>query len=803
MPAPRPDLDHHAEAIARLLASYRPPAGASDELIDPDGAIRPVWRDFIGHLARLSPEEIARRFARGDQYLRDAGVFYRQYDASGANERAWPLSHVPVLIDEAETAALARGLVQRADLLEAVLADLYGPNRLVADGHLPPSLVAGNREWLRPLVGVRPRGDRFLHFVAFDIGRGPDGSWWVLGDRTQAPSGAGFALENRVATARVFTDLYAEAHVHRLAGFFRAFRAALEQLSAEREARIAILTPGPHNDTYFEHAYIARYLGFMLLEGEDLTVENGRVMVRTVAGLRPVSVLWRRLDAAFADPLELVSDSRLGTPGLVGALRQEAVTLVNALGSGIVETRALLAFLPRIAEALLGEPLLLPNIATWWCGQPAERAHVRANRERLMIGSALSTRLPFEHDATTLRARELRAEGSAAFDDWIEASGSGLVGQEAVMLSTTPAYVDGALVPRPMSLRVFLARTADGWEVMQGGFARIGNSLDPMAIAMQRGGAAADVWVVSERPVDGFSMLQPPVGGFARAAPGVLPSRAGDNLYWLGRYVERAEGIMRMARAYHVRLAETADPDSALARHLAGHLDDIGVGLERPIPEALTDVLVSAIVSAGNVRDRFSIDGWMALNDLSKTANRLAERVTAGDDAARALSVLLRKITGFSGLVHENMYRFTGWRFLSIGRSLERAMTMAGALAELADAAAPDGALDLAIEIGDSVMSHRRRYAVTTSRETVVDLLALDALNPRSVLYQLGELRDHIALLPEAVANGQMSPLSRRVLQVHTTLAVETPETVDAGLLRGLVGDIAGLSTLLSDTYLR
>ena len=803
MPVPRQDADVDEKAVSRLLAAYQPPKGASDELLDPQGQIRPVWREFISHFARLAPEDIARRFARGDQYLRDAGVFYRQYDSQGAGERAWPLSHVPVLMEETEADRLAEGLIQRANLLELLLADLYGDNRLVAGGHLPPSLIAGSREWLRPLVGVRPRGGHFLHFVAFEIGRGPDGTWWVLGDRTQAPSGAGFALENRVATARVFTDLYAEANVHRLAGFFRSFRDTLQRLSPDPDSRIAILTPGPLNDTYFEHAYIARYLGLMLLEGEDLTVEHGRVMVRTVAGLRPVSVLWRRLDAAFADPLELDAASRLGTPGLVGALRQGSVTLVNALGSGVVETRALLAFMPRIAQALLGESLILPNIATWWCGQPAERAYVREHRDRLMIGPALSTRLPFEHDETTVLGRQLREQARASFDKWIEAKGAELVGQESVMLSTTPACVDGALVPRPMSLRVFLARTPTGWEVMPGGFARIGSGLDPTAIAMQRGGTAADVWVVSDSPVDDFSMLRSPPGSYARVAPGVLPSRAGDNLFWLGRYVERAEGIMRLARAYHIRLAETADPDAPLTRHLADYLDRTGGELERAIPQSLTSVLASAIVSASNVRDRFSIDGWMALNDLSKSADRLAGRVTPGEDAARALSVLLRKITGFSGLVHENMYRFTGWRFLSIGRSLERARGMAGALSSFADPDAPDGALDLAVEFGDSVMSHRRRYSVTTSRETVVDLLALDTLNPRSVMYQLTEIRDHIGFLPNAVKNGQMSPLSRRALQVHTGLAVETPETVDSALLRNLIYDIADVSDLLSETYLR
>jgi uncharacterized circularly permuted ATP-grasp superfamily protein/uncharacterized alpha-E superfamily protein len=790
----------HDDAVGRLLAAYRPPPGVADELMDAEGRVRPVWRSFVEHFARLAPAELAARFARGDQYLRDAGVFFRQYGAGGSTERAWPLAHVPVLIEEAEATRVARGLIQRADLLEAVCADLYGPNRLVADGFLPAPLIAGSREWLRPLVGVSPRGGHYLHFLAFEIGRGPDGTWWVLGDRTQAPSGAGFALENRVATGRVYSDVYPEAQVHRLAGFFRGFRDTLQALSDERDARVAILTPGPLTDTYFEHAYIARYLGFMLLEGEDLTVEHGRVMVRTVAGLKPLSVLWRRMDAAFADPLELDAGSQLGTPGLVGAVRQGSVTLVNALGSGVLETRALLAFLPRIAEAL-GTPLILPNIATWWCGQPAERAHVRANKNAMMIGPALSTRLPFEGDATVLGGRFLARAGES-FDAWLEASGHQLVGQEAVTLSTTPAWVDGRLVPRPMSLRVFLARGPKGWRVMHGGFARIGSTADPTAIAMQRGGSAADVWVIGEGPVAADTMLPAASAPYARVRPGVLPSRAADNLYWLGRYVERAEGAMRLMRAYHVRLAETGDREAPLLAHLARYLDTLDID-PAGFPPELIAVLDSAIVSAGNVRDRFSTDGWMALNDLARTARRMTATAHPGDDMARAMGVLLRKITGFSGLVHENMYRFTGWRFLSIGRSLERAIAMASALAWLAGPEAPDGALDLAVEIGDSVMSHRRRYAVTTTRETVVDLLALDTLNPRSVLYHLSEIRDHVDFLPNAEVNGQMSHLARAVLQAHTGLAVETPETIDGTALRALILELQALSDLLAASYLR
>ncbi|WP_424933713.1 circularly permuted type 2 ATP-grasp protein [Amaricoccus macauensis] len=793
----------HDVPSQHLIAEYSRLPGVPDELLDAEGRVRPVWRRFVEHFASLTEEDRAQRIARGEQYLRDAGVFYRQYDLYGSTERAWPLAHVPLLIEESEWERIAAGLRQRADLLELLAADLYGTNQLVAGGHLPASLIARCSEWHRPLVHVTPRSGHYLHFVAFEIGRGPDGQWWVLGDRTQAPSGAGFALENRVATARAYGDFFADAHVHRLAGFFRTFRDTLYSLSPPSENRLAILTPGPLNETYFEHAYIARYLGFALLEGEDLVVEDGKVMVRTVAGFEPVSVLWRRLDSAFADPLELNPESRLGTPGLVSAVRQGSVTLVNALGTGVLETRALMAFLPRISHELLGEPLSMPNIATWWCGQPTERAHVRANLDTMMIGPALSTRLPFETEETTVLGTSIRGEALESVSDWLENDGAQLVGQEAVTLSTTPAYEDGRLVPRPMSLRVYLARTATGWDVMPGGFARIGRSGDASAIAMQRGGTAADVWIVSDRPVD-TSSIQGPAGDapYCRAKPTVLPSRAADNLFWLGRYTERADGILRMMRAYHMRLTESTDPDAPYLEHLATHMRAIGTDPDEPIPESLLMAIGGATSSAGKVRDQFSTDGWAALSDLSKTAQRFGRTLTSGDDTARAMSVLLRKITGFAGLVHENMYRFTGWRFLSIGRSLERTIAMANLLEALAHADAPEGALDLAVEIGDSVMSHRRRYSVFTSHETVVDLLALDAMNPRSILNQLSELKTHVSYLPNAESDGQLSQLSRAVLQVHTSLAIQTPNTLDTKTLRALRLEVESLSDLIGQTYI-
>jgi len=784
-----------------LIADYQRVPGVPDEMMDSSGAIRPAWMPLISSLDALGGEEMGFRFERADQYLRDAGVFYRKYDTASGKERAWPLAHVPLIIDEAEWQHITAGLVQRAELLEQVVADIYGQSTLVSRGLLPPELVARNAEFLRPLVGVKPMSGHFLHFCAFELGRGPDGGWWVLGDRTQAPSGAGFALENRVATTRALSDIYAKMHVHRLAGFFRAFKDALNAQAREGEGRVGILTPGQHNETYFEHAYIARYLGFMLLEGEDLTIQNGEVMVRTVAGLKPVSVLWRRMDAAFVDPLELRRDSRIGTPGITEAVREGSISMVNALGSGILETRALSAFLPRLSRELLGGPLELPTIATWWCGQPKERKHVIANFERMMIGPAFDTGLAIDDHRSTVLGAALDDAHKAALLARLASEGEDFVGQEPVTLSTAPVHANGRLEPRPVSLRVYAARTATGWTIMPGGFARVGSTRDATAIAMQRGGQAADVWVVSAQPVERVSLLPQEGERLVRNPSGDLPSRAADNLIWLGRYAERCEATVRILRAYNARLAEVSNPDLPILKDTRTYLEGIGVDAREAMPAGLLATIDSAARSAGQIRDRFSPDGWLALADLSKTANRFAAKVQPGDDATRSMTVLLRKLAGFSGLVHENMYRFAGWRFLEIGRRLERGIQIAEIVSWFTRPAAPEGALEMLLEIGDSVMTHRRRYSVAAGVNSYIDLLALDPLNPRSVLFQVSELRQQIEKLPGGIEDGLPSPAAKAALELQTELRVADPESLDTADLDRLALEISRLADLIAHAY--
>lgn len=784
-----------------ITADYQLQPGVPDEMMDAAGNIRPGWTELMAAFDSLGPAELASRFGRADQYLRDAGVFYRKYDGAEGKERDWPLAHIPLLIDEIDWAGISAGLIQRAELLETVIADVYGDNTLVQQGLLPPELIARNSEFLRPLVGVKPTSGHYLHFCAFELGRGPDGAWWVLGDRTQAPSGAGFALENRVATTRALSDIYADMNVHRLAGFFKSFRDTLFASAGADGGRVGILTPGQLNETYFEHAYIARYLGLMLLEGDDLVVDHGKVMVRTVAGLKPISLLWRRMDASFVDPLELRYDSHIGTPGMVEALRNGSVSMINALGTGLLETRALAAFMPRLAQKLLGQSLLLPEIATWWCGQHSERRHVLDNFDRLMIGPAFATALPFDDPKGTTLGAAVPHEQRGALLDRIRSNGADFVGQEQVQLSTAPVYVNGALEPRPVTVRVYAARTEQGWTIMPGGFARVGSTPDTRAMTMQRGGQAADVWVISSKPVERVSLLPQDGDKLVRNSPGSLPSRAADNLIWLGRYTERCEAAVRILRAYNARLAELSKADLPILARCAEFLETIDVDAGQGMPAGLLSSINSAVHSASQIRDRFSPDGWLALNDLQKTARRFATQVKPGDDATRAMTVLLRKLAGFSGLVHENMYRFAGWRFLELGRRLERAIQIARITAWLTDKDAPDGSVEMLLEIGDSVMSHRRRYSVSAGTQSAVDLLALDALNPRSVIFQLIELRRQIEILPGGVEDGELSPAAKAALQIETELRITEASDMSPDRLDKLAADIGMLSSLVAAAY--
>src|SRR3954454_8897024 len=491
--------------FAQWVRDYKRLPGIPDEFLGPDGKPRAVWSRFFDAFGALAPDDVERRFGMADRHLREAGVTYRAPGESA--DRPWSISHLPLLIDEADWKQLSDGITQRAELLELVLRDIYGEGRLVAEGALPAAAIAGSPEYLRPMCGVPPPGGRYLSLYAADVGRGPDGRWWVLGDRTQAPSGAGYALENRLVLSRAFSDLYKSMNVPRVAPFFEAFRDSLRARADRDEPRIGVLTPGSFSETYFEHATLARYLGFLLVEGDDLAVSDNHIHIRTVAGLKRLDVLLRRVDSNSLDPLELDASSRLGVPGLIDVLRKDGVVVANMPGAGVLEARALLGFLPALSRRLLGEELKMPHIATWWCGQRAARDEVLSRLDEVAIGGAYRRGAPgFDSNGPVL-VSELDAPERQRLVDSITARGMDYVGQEVVRLSTMPVWEQGQLTPRPFVLRVFAAATPDGWAIMPGGFCRIAEQPDARAVSMGDGARAADVWVVSGKQVASATLL--------------------------------------------------------------------------------------------------------------------------------------------------------------------------------------------------------------------------------------------------------------------------------------------------------
>src|SRR3954463_4744544 len=542
--------------VAQWLRDYARLPGIPDEFLSQDGTPRAVWTRFLDSFTGVGPAEMERRFGAADRHLREAGVTYR---APGEiADRLWPLSHLPLLIGEADWHQLSAGIAQRAQLFELVLRDLYGEARLVADGAIPAAAIAGSAEYLRSVCGIKPPGGRYLNLYAADVGRGPDGRWWVLGDRTQAPSGAGYALENRLVLSRAFTTLYKSMNVERVAPFFEAFRDSLRASAGRDEPRIGLLTPGQFSETYFEHATLARYLGFLLVEGDDLAVSGDRIHTRTVAGLKRLDVLLRRVDSNFLDPLELDASSHLGVPGLIDVLRKNGVVVANMPGSGVLEARALLGFLPSLSRRFLGEDLSMPHIATWWCGQKSAREEVLDRIEDFAIEGAYGRGVPGFPGNGPVLSGELSASERDRLRNAISERGIDYAGQELVRLSTTPVWEDGRIAPRPFVLRVFAAATADGWTIMPGGFCRIAEQPDARAVSMGDGARAADVWVVSDKAVSSATLL--PAHDTVRIGrpAGFVRSRAADNLFWLGRYLERAEATLRLIRALGTQARDPA-----------------------------------------------------------------------------------------------------------------------------------------------------------------------------------------------------------------------------------------------------
>ncbi|HVY35416.1 MAG TPA: circularly permuted type 2 ATP-grasp protein [Caulobacteraceae bacterium] len=808
-----------AERLSGWLRHYQTFAGIPDELMDASGRPRDYWLNFLGDFAEYPESEFKSRFSLSTRHIRDTGVSYRIYGEE--NERIWPLNPLPLILDEEEWGQIAEGVEQRARLMEALLRDLYGEARLIADGALPAAAVTGSPDFIRALRGVEPPGGRYLQIYAADLGRGPDGRWWVLDDRTQAPSGAGYALENRLVLSRAYPNLYNHANVQRLAGFFDKLRRGLAATAGRNEPGICLLTPGPYSETYFEQAHLARYLGFLLVEGDDLVVRDGRAYVRTIAGLKRADVILRRVDADFIDPLELNSASQLGVPGLLEAIRSGGVAVLNMPGSGLLESRALLGFLPKLCRRLLGEELKTPNVATWWCGQPVERAMVERNLDDIVIADAFNAQSSTSAFAKPRVMADLSAQERESFMRRFQDRPGDFVGQEVVRLSTTPVLRDDKLEPAPFVLRVYAAWTPDGFTIMPGGFCRTSDRPDVRAISMGGGARTADVWVISKSPVEQVTLLATRDEVKVQRITGQLPSRAADNLFWLGRYLERAEATLRLVRSLCTSLM-----DSEAALHTAGETlarlqqlliawgaleqEALGGKALDAARAALRDedaigsvihLVQSARRTASSVRERLSADFWTLLLRLESRLAGPAEGMVSEADVLRDVEAALQILAALSGLSQENMNRTAGWRFLDMGRRIERGINICRFTRTLASGTATIDDLDLLLDLADSQITYRARYLVGLALTPVRDMVMLDPYNTRSLAFQLAALKQHLADLPALQDDGMLEQPQKVLLTTAAEVETEEADDLDGPKVLGFEQALMRLSSAVADRY--
>ena len=761
-----------------LAAHYMPAAGLYDEMMDPEHGIRPHWREFLSELNQVPENELQHYWDTAQRLIQENGTTYNVYDETGDSVRPWRMDPIPMLVGAEEWGELEAGLIQRARLLNAIVTDIYGEQSLLKRELLPAPLVFGSSTFLRPLHGIRPPGGVHLNFVAFDIARASDHRWWVLSDRTQAPSGAGYALENRVVLARTLPNIFRDAQVHRLAGFFQALSDNLIAQTGKDDPLMVLMTPGPHNETFFEHAYLARYLGFPLVEGADLTVRDNKVYLKTLNGLKQVDLIFRRVDGDFCDPLELRTESLLGVAGLVAAVRAGNVIVANSLGSGVVESEALMSFLPGLCRKLFNEELKIPSLATWWCGQQKERDFVIKNIDQLIIRPTFSNSSILNARTSAILPGEAIGPKRNQILQQLQTHGFEYFGQETLTLSTSPVWREGKLEPRPMALRVYVCADGDSYRVMPGGLTRTTDGFDSRAVSMQQGDASKDTWVQSNHPVSTFSRLSSPGQTvILRRSGSDLPSRVADNLFWLGRYAERTENSVRLLRAMILRLAGEAgagDDPQTLAR-LTNILVEFGYLRQRSARKAaasgikaverevaallfergpangLLELLGNLKRTASLVRERLSMDSWRILIGISQRTSSHASKMRLNlDDVLALLNQILEDLAAFSGMQMENMTRSLGWRLLDVGRRVERSTYMAKLIRELAIEGNPagEGRLDLMLELGDSTMTYRTRYLSSVQLPAVIDLLLTDDSNPRSIAFQFEALADHIQHLP-------------------------------------------------------
>ncbi len=757
--------------VNSALPGYPALADRYDEMFAKPGVPRAHWQPLYNSINNISSRQLGARIASAERQIRDSGITYNVYTDPEGLDRQWELDVLPLVISADEWHGIEQGVVQRSRLFNRILADLYGPQTLIRDGLLPASLIFGHSGFLRNAHGMNLPSRIFLHLYAADLTRSPDGQWWVIADRTQAPSGAGYALENRLVVSQVFPELFRSQGVRHLAQYFASMRDSLMYHAPRGDGPplAVVLTPGPYNETYFEHALLARYLGFRLVDGTDLVVADNKVWLKTIDGPRRIHTIIRRQDDVFCDPLELRVDSVLGVAGLMECVRRGSVLVANPPGAGILEAGALMGFLPSICEHLLDEKLILPSIATWWCGEPAAMADA-LNIHKKLVFKAADPGFPFD----PVFGQDLDEQGLAQLRARIVKNPERFVAQELVHVSQAPVLSSKTkqkLSPRAVGLRVHASASPGGnYIVMPGGLTRVASESDSRIVSMQRGGSSKDTWILADGPQDTqFTLLRTTLKSTDLVSSNsAISSRVAENEFWLGRTSERCECVARLLRGgLNAVLQENEDGiDNPIFALLSayGMVDD-----ERSLDERLRAMVTLDAEPFGlaanlrslnhiafNLRDRLSLDHWRTVTQLMRDPayNRKV-------DLSKALNMLdntIVSMTTLAGFALDSMTRDAGFQFLSIGRRLERLAFITRVIG-VACVEGRNSGLTWLLELCDSVITYRSRYMSQPEWLPVLDLLIRDKTNPRALMFQVKGIYDYLSRIEE-----RHGPACREVL---------------------------------------
>ncbi|MEE4155285.1 MAG: circularly permuted type 2 ATP-grasp protein [Erythrobacter sp.] len=799
--------------IANPFEGYAPPDPAADIFTGSSPLIREAWRTLAAGFARQTGGDLRALQGDLDRHVEDLGLAFRV--TGDEHERPWPLGPMPILVGAQEWAQVSRGLIQRAELLEAIIADLYGDQSLVIEGHLPAAVVSGSSNFARRLSGMRPRKGHYLHVYAVDLARGPSGEWRVLADRVRFPVGIGYAIENRQALSSATGGLLASIGTRPLAGFYDALASGIVASCDNPDPRIALLTPGRFSQSYPEQAHLARHLGFSLVEGRDLAVREGKLFARTIAGLKRIHALWRWIGTRDLDPLSLDNRSQIGVPGLISAV-EEGLVLTNWPGAGVVESRAMPAFLPRLARSILGEPLILPNAATWWCGGERERKHVLDRIDELVISSAFRRPIKVLADGHTRAGASLSAQERAQLAEAMAIRPMDYTAQEIVHLSTTPVIADGRIEARGFTLRTYLARDEAGeWKSLDGGFARVSQKGDLRTSLMGLGDISTDVCIIDPvrppAPEEVITLKAPEI----RREQGLLPSQAADNLFWLGRYAERTHQTARIIRILINQAAvigdELAKPTTA--NRLANLLWLIDAA-PKAKPELglakLAEIAIGGEAHTGSVRslvakerqialllrDRLTRDSWRALQ-------RPIPSFAIGDceTMAGVCDAVIERHAALTWLMSDGMSHGPAWRFLDMGARLERGSMILQATAAMIPGSASANDLTVLLELVDGLSLYRGRYLTMPLIPRVHDMVLLDPAQPRGLAFQIDRLDEHLNAIPPLRDDAMPEPPLRLVRQLRSRVQGLDASDITSVTLTDLRERLSALSEAIARRY--